>query len=420
MPKDNNFNKQIKKELDRIINQLYKGGKIVFDSKLLILVGNKLQDAIFNGFGKNFSKIDWDSQDTEMLMKLTQNIWHFSSAKNYKELQNLSLALKNNEGKLRSFDEFKQQAIKINKKFDNVWLKTEYTQAVLSATSSARWVEYIKNAKDMPYIQYQTIGDKNVRNEHQLLNGITKKHDHSFWDTHFPPNGWRCRCSTIQLPTSNAHETNDKKIPKISIAPMFKTNIAKTGIIFPKQHAYFNGMPLTELRKAIWHLPINVAYKELYKGKNGEILNMHTFHGIGEARENIATAKILLKKQACKKIELLPILDKNDDKLREKFYGTKNFVSGKNPDALIDGKIFDITMIKKPNKTKIKRKIYEKTISKKGKQADNICIELKEKISEKEINQAINGTFNQSTSVNKVIIINKDTIIERQNLNYQK
>ena len=46
-----------------------------------------------------------------------------------------------------------------------------------------------------PYWRY--VHDESVmtpRPEHQALNGVTLPHDHEFWKSHFPPNGWGCHC----------------------------------------------------------------------------------------------------------------------------------------------------------------------------------------------------------------------------------
>lgn len=28
---------------------------------------------------------------------------------------------------------------------------------------------------------------------------LTLRHDHPFWDTHFPPNGWGCKCRVVAV-----------------------------------------------------------------------------------------------------------------------------------------------------------------------------------------------------------------------------
>jgi SPP1 gp7 family putative phage head morphogenesis protein len=69
------------------------------------------------------------------------------------------------------------------------------------AYSAGRW-----NADQDPAVQeilwgykYVTVGDDRVRPEHVGLDGATFPKDDAFWNTHFPPCGWGCRCQAIPI-----------------------------------------------------------------------------------------------------------------------------------------------------------------------------------------------------------------------------
>jgi SPP1 gp7 family putative phage head morphogenesis protein len=69
------------------------------------------------------------------------------------------------------------------------------------AYSAGRW-----DADQDPAVQeilwgyeYSTVGDDRVRPEHEELDGVKMPKDSPFWDTHWPPNGWNCRCIAIPL-----------------------------------------------------------------------------------------------------------------------------------------------------------------------------------------------------------------------------
>lgn len=46
---------------------------------------------------------------------------------------------------------------------------------------------------------YVTVGDDRVRPEHVGLDGVTLPKDDSMWRSIWPPNGYSCRCSTIEV-----------------------------------------------------------------------------------------------------------------------------------------------------------------------------------------------------------------------------
>jgi SPP1 gp7 family putative phage head morphogenesis protein len=50
-----------------------------------------------------------------------------------------------------------------------------------------------------PYLRYSAILDDRVRPQHAAWHGTILPLDHPWWQTHYPPNGWNCRCKAIQL-----------------------------------------------------------------------------------------------------------------------------------------------------------------------------------------------------------------------------
>ena len=47
----------------------------------------------------------------------------------------------------------------------------------------------------LPYWAYHAVGDDRTRPQHQALSGVTLKSDNPFWETHYPPWAFSCRCS---------------------------------------------------------------------------------------------------------------------------------------------------------------------------------------------------------------------------------
>lgn len=75
-----------------------------------------------------------------------------------------------------------------------------FQATVRSAYSAGRWEKAMEpDALDeMPLFVYRTMRDDRVRDSHAALNGVALPKNHQFWQDHYPPNGWRCRCQAIE------------------------------------------------------------------------------------------------------------------------------------------------------------------------------------------------------------------------------
>lgn len=78
-------------------------------------------------------------------------------------------------------------------------LKTIFQTNMQSALSAGRYKDQIENIDDRPYLQYVAVLDDRTRPEHRLLNGKVFRYDDPFWDTHYPPLGYNCRCRVRAL-----------------------------------------------------------------------------------------------------------------------------------------------------------------------------------------------------------------------------
>ncbi len=234
---------KIDREAKRLARLIYNGklkeGDI--DPKLTILVAEKLKEAILEGYGINADEIKYDTADYNMLKNLEKNVYAFSAAKNFQQLKEMNMALKDEEGNIRSFSNFRKISQSINYQYNHDWLETEYNTAINSATMASRWTDFEQNKKIMPLLEYKTAGDDRVREAHQVLDGVKKDMDDPFWDTYYPPNGFNCRCTVIQI--TSGIETPDQRIRHPEVPKMFQTNLAKQGLVFPDDHPYYDGVP---------------------------------------------------------------------------------------------------------------------------------------------------------------------------------
>lgn len=218
------------------MTKVFKGkqkGKV--NKETTLWRGNVLTEALNQGYGKSLANIDYDTPDFEMLRQLQANIWSFSAAADYQQLKDLNAALVDKEGKQREFKDFKAEAEKIGKTYNNKRLQVEYNHAVATSQMASNWVGYQLNEDIAPNLKYVTVGDSLVRQAHKALDGIIRPLKDAFWDTYYPPNDWGCRCDTQAVDG----EPNEVKHALPTVPKMFATNLAKSGVLYPDGHPYF-------------------------------------------------------------------------------------------------------------------------------------------------------------------------------------
>jgi SPP1 gp7 family putative phage head morphogenesis protein len=65
--------------------------------------------------------------------------------------------------------------------------------------AAGRWQRIQRNKSILPFIVYRTMRDERVRASHRPWHGLALPVDDPFWQTHYPPNGWRCRCTAYAI-----------------------------------------------------------------------------------------------------------------------------------------------------------------------------------------------------------------------------
>lgn len=73
-------------------------------------------------------------------------------------------------------------------------LELIYEVNVRSAYAAGAWERAQRTKRTAPFLMYRTMRDERVRHSHAEWDGVTLPIDHPFWDQHYPPNGYRCRC----------------------------------------------------------------------------------------------------------------------------------------------------------------------------------------------------------------------------------
>ena len=78
-------------------------------------------------------------------------------------------------------------------------LQTIFDSNMRSTFGAARQRQQVENARSRPYWAYDARNDDRVRPAHAAMDGLVFRHDDPIWASHYPPNGWNCRCRVRAL-----------------------------------------------------------------------------------------------------------------------------------------------------------------------------------------------------------------------------
>ena len=84
-------------------------------------------------------------------------------------------------------------------RFDDARLQLIYDVNLRQSYAAGRWARIERTKASKPLVMYRTMRDERVRHSHAQWDGLALPVDHPFWQTHYPPNGWRCRCTAFAV-----------------------------------------------------------------------------------------------------------------------------------------------------------------------------------------------------------------------------
>ena len=134
----------------------------------------------------------------KMRERLTRSNYIFSGMKTFHELNEAFPSMLDENGNKKTFERFLNDVQKINDTYNANYLHAEYNFVQASATMAAKWEQFSEDG-DRYNLQYRTAKDDKVRPEHAALDGVTLPMSDTFWETYYPPNGWNCRCTVVQV-----------------------------------------------------------------------------------------------------------------------------------------------------------------------------------------------------------------------------
>lgn len=210
----------------------------------------KLLEASFESISKAITLADGELTAT-MKHKLSKDIFVFSGFKTMHTLKEASLLLSDEKGEIKPFNTFLNDVRKIDNTYNKNYLRAEYDFAVSSVTMASKWDSFSDD--DRYNLQYRTAGDDNVRSSHRTMHNVTLSKSDSFWTKYYPPNGWGCRCTVMEVlkedyettDSDNANEMGSESLVSIGKDgerkknKMFEFNSGAEACVFPKNHPYY-------------------------------------------------------------------------------------------------------------------------------------------------------------------------------------
>lgn len=192
--------------------------------------------------------------DWEFNRQVHSNLASFSAFKNHSNTQELITQLINSDGTLKSYSKWRRDIAPTLTTYNDDWLQAEYQTALASSRMAEKWRNFQRRKATYPYLRYVTQNDGRVRDEHRPLHGVTRLVDDPFWNTYFPPNGWRCRCDVVQTsgPPTHLPDTDQVTVPET-----FKHNTGKDPDFYPnhpyKEHVSDSDRVFIENQAEIFH-----------------------------------------------------------------------------------------------------------------------------------------------------------------------
>lgn len=182
---------------EELAKQTYNGeDSLGVQGELIAKEALHLVDGLKQGYGVTSG---WNTPDTLAYQMMEFNLFEFAESKTEARLAAMTdLLIDKEKLQIRSESDFIKLATEQTKDFNKEWLITERHLSISVGQNSAAYQRFMSEKDDFPFVQYQTVGDSNVRSAHAKLDGLvislSDKEALNLWT----PNGYGCRCEFLQ------------------------------------------------------------------------------------------------------------------------------------------------------------------------------------------------------------------------------
>ena len=239
---DAELRKRIEQSFEGMMSALYRetGASL----RIGILAEPEAQEFIEAHAGALDSSFQKVEMSDLMRRRLQRSDYIFSGMKAFHEMNEAFPSLIDENGNRKSFERFLNDVRKIDKTYNSNYLRAEYNFVQASAEMAGKWEGFMQDG-DRYYLQYRTARDGRVRPEHAVLHGVTLPITDTFWEEFYPPNGWNCRCTVVQVrkskhpatPHDEAMALGEQALQR-DTKGMFRFNPGKEGKAVPDYNPY--------------------------------------------------------------------------------------------------------------------------------------------------------------------------------------
>ena len=185
---------------------------------------------------RGFSQSDAPDPDDDFRNAIRRSNAVFSAFKVHRLQNDMAQLLLDDDGNLKPFTQWREEAQPIASHQCGAWLRTEYDTAVIRAHQAADWLQFQREKDVLPNLRWVPSTSPNPGKDHRTFWNTILPVDDPFWAQHRPGDRWNCKCSlsATDEPTTDAPKPSKKDRPQ----PGLDNNPANDRKLFSDTHPY--------------------------------------------------------------------------------------------------------------------------------------------------------------------------------------
>lgn len=195
---------------------------------------------LFDGIVKTLNAAisdDFTAQYPDLCETLRNNNEVFAAFKVHDQCERMAKLLTDDDGKLKTFEQWVREAEPISNHHNKVWLRTEYDTAIKRAAQAREWRQFEDERDVLPNLRWVPSTAAKPGADHMVFWDVVRPIDDPFWSQHKPGDRWGCQCSL------EATDDPVTPVPPSGVtdepAPGLDGNPATTGKLFSDSHPYY-------------------------------------------------------------------------------------------------------------------------------------------------------------------------------------